>query len=48
MSKRDKAKIEKRIQRAIDAMIYIQDMGHGNYNVQRILDLLNSLHYRLK
>ena len=31
-----------RLQRAIDEMIKIQDDGHGNEAIARILELLNS------
>jgi len=40
-TRQDRRYIEKRIDRAIDAMIDIQDRGFGNDSVQRILDLLH-------
>lgn len=33
---------DRRIERAIDELIKIQDDGHGTYEIERILDMLNS------
>lgn len=33
----------KELQKAIDALVEIQDMGYGNGKIQRMLDDLNSL-----
>lgn len=40
-TERDRRYIEKRIDRAVDAMIDIQDRGFGIDEIQRILDLLH-------
>jgi hypothetical protein len=36
----------RKVEKAIDAMIDIQDMGLGNDTVQRILDSLNGLDFQ--
>jgi len=43
-NKRDASYIEKRINRAIDAMIDIQDRGYGSGTTAEILERLNSIH----
>ena len=42
---RRRERANKKIEKAIDAMIDIQDMGLGNDAVQRVLDLLNGLKF---
>lgn len=42
---RKRARAQKKVEKAIDAMIDIQDMGLGNDTVQRILDMLNGLSF---
>ena len=46
MKDRDRDYIQKRVERAIDAMIDIQDKGYGSYEVQIILDMLNALNIK--
>ena len=36
---------QKKVEKAIDAMIDLQAMGLGNDTVQRILDMLNGLNF---
>ena len=43
-NKRDANYLEKRINRAIDAMIDIQDRGYGSGTTAEILERLNSIH----
>lgn len=42
---RKRERAQKKVEKAIDAMIDIQNMGLGNDTVQRILDMLNGLNY---
>lgn len=45
--RRKRERAQRKVEKAIDAMISIQDMGLGNDTVQRVLDMLNSLYARL-
>ena len=42
---RKRERAQKKVEKAIDAMIDIQDMGLGNDTVQRVLDMLNGLQF---
>jgi len=39
----EKNKAVKKVERAIDAMVALMDMGFGNGEVQRVLDSLNHI-----
>lgn len=47
LTRTEKDKIQKKIEIAIDKMVDLEDMAFENDRVQRILDLLNELEYRL-
>lgn len=47
LTKRDKDRAEKKVDRAIDALVDIQDLGFGCYAVTQALDLLNSIRSRI-
>jgi hypothetical protein len=47
-TQREKDQAEKKLNRAIDAMIDLQDLGFGNSQLQRILDALNSLRQHIQ
>lgn len=42
---RRRERAQRKVEKAIDAMIDIQDLGLGNDTVQRVLDLLNGLNF---
>jgi hypothetical protein len=45
-TKKEKDQTRRRIERAIDKMVSLQDAGYGCDNVARILELLNDLYRR--
>ncbi len=46
-TRREKDRAEKKVNRAIDALVDLQDLGFGSGDVQRILDALNALRERV-
>jgi len=47
-TKSEKNKALKRVERAIDAMVDLMDMGFGTGDVQRVLDSLNHIRSQIE
>lgn len=47
-NRKERERAVKKVERAIDALVDLQDLGFGSGDVQRILDALNSLRARLE